>query len=267
MYQPRRAFTLVELLVVIGVIAILISLLLPALSRARAAGWSVQCLSNLRQVGNYMQLYAAEFNGNLLPKEQQLTGGAWIRWQMYLAYKYQRNAYNLTSENASSMTERRPGVTFLECPADVYSRGTSVVDRAGPGMTYTYNGGFDKIFWIAPSFTGRFHKFGKFNYPSELILITEKQPRTPGDSADGNWVAPGNYSSTWLDVEGKGPWAHHGQRRGSRSFLDSNGWVYRMGLHYTYSNCLFVDGHAAPMPTATILNTLNCRRNWYPRER
>lgn len=64
--NSRKAFTLVELLVVIGIIALLISILMPALSKARRAALAVQCQSNMRQMGIGLRMYA-EANQAWLP--------------------------------------------------------------------------------------------------------------------------------------------------------------------------------------------------------
>ncbi|MCC6681351.1 MAG: prepilin-type N-terminal cleavage/methylation domain-containing protein [Phycisphaeraceae bacterium] len=58
----RQAFTLIELLVVISIIALLIAILLPALRAARDSAKSAQCLSQLRQTGLGIQMYAQDFN-------------------------------------------------------------------------------------------------------------------------------------------------------------------------------------------------------------
>ena len=76
--HPRHVapgFTLVELLVVIGIIAVLIGILMPALSRARRAAKATQCMSNLAELGKAFVMYNNDYQGFNIPS-YTMTGVA-----------------------------------------------------------------------------------------------------------------------------------------------------------------------------------------------
>jgi prepilin-type N-terminal cleavage/methylation domain-containing protein len=96
--RSQHAFTLVELLVVVGIIALLIAMLLPALSQAREASNRVKCADNLRQLGLGCTQFAADYKGRL-PEAQNTqfsSAGAWdARWMYTKDYFVLLDRYHL----------------------------------------------------------------------------------------------------------------------------------------------------------------------------
>ncbi len=113
-----RAFTLIELLVVIAIIAVLASMLLPALSMAKEKARTVFCLSNMTQMGVAITVYADDHGGSLVPAEYDVRNGANVQdgWPTILC-----NAKYLSAPRSPTFYTLAPGNSVFRCPSGLPS--------------------------------------------------------------------------------------------------------------------------------------------------
>lgn len=281
-FRRSAAFTLVELLVTLTIVAVLLGMILPALSSAREMGRRATCLNNMRQLSLGMTMFADENNGQFPPYVYELTA---VPGSSY-------PAFTVNFKSGWAMTDTGPIVNpaILLCPSDKNPAIINTTDAQGKTIqiksSYGYNfemlaagvgiqhldlertallfdGNPDAVLgdpWAGNS--------GNTAPPSASAAPTatlnngngKKLQCTP-DAANKTWIChapPGNPAQThcaYVGITASGPQGH--SNHAGDYCGPCNGWACDIARfnsqlvdrrHFSRANILFADGHGEFLP-------------------
>lgn len=202
----RRAFTLIELLVVIAIIAILAAILFPVFAQAREAGRKATCISNMKQIGLGLLMYAGDYDETLPWAASNIAPSTNFAWYLNIE-PYIKSGITRDASGAFTPT------TFYTCPS--YQNSSVPMGpgdpappaKATPVRSYGVNSNimpFMQSGWSSNWFPGRFTSLAAINAPAELVFAAHQtggrvavsgDDVTTGCQGDEENAAPGWLSS------------------------------------------------------------------------
>jgi prepilin-type N-terminal cleavage/methylation domain-containing protein/prepilin-type processing-associated H-X9-DG protein len=225
-HRIRQAgFTLVELLVVIGIIALLIAILLPVLGKAREQANSVACLSNLRQIGQALQMYTNQ-------NKDRFPAPAWINDPEPDDWVYWQKDRNINDSALAPYMTMSPKV--LRCPSDEYETHMQTIGSStDPTDKYTFS------YTLNESICNHVNRVNRqpilvrsqIRHSSNKILVVDESSTTIDDGC-------------WYSVGG----AAVGSTRNVISIRHNKAAESTTDQHAGWGNVAYADGHAATCP-------------------